>query len=151
MFDLNLKDKLYTTIALVVVAIAIVLAAGSLITNYFNQDTVNHNVAVAVKAKEDLKNAIELNNKAQEEIVKLNAEIQERARIDNEFKVLEEENNKFTNEAVENIKTIDSTKIVYIEKPEDIAKSKIIIDEIWNTYNKERKEKLNENINNTNK
>lgn len=149
MFDL--KNSIVTPIILGIVAILILLGLGGLVANYFNQDTINNNVAVAVKAKEDLKNAVELNNKAQDEIVKLKTELEDRAKLDKEFKVIEEEANKFVKEAETNIKTIDNTKVIYVEKKEDIKKSKIVIDEIWNVYNKKREEKVNENITDTNK
>ena len=146
----NLKEKA-TIFVVTVIIILILLGAGGAIINYFNQDTISHNVAVAVKAKEDLKNAVEINNKAQEEIVKLNAEIQERVKIENELKAIETENNKVVIESVEKIKIIDNTKIIYVEKPEEIGKSKVIIEEIWNVYNKGKGDKINENINIINK
>jgi hypothetical protein len=148
----NLKDNILTTAMLIIVGVLILLSAGAggLVANYLNQDTISNNVAVAVKAKEDLKDAVELNNKAQEEIIKLKIEIEDRAKTEKEIKTIEAENNKLTNEATENIKVIDNTKIVYIEKKEDIKKSKIIIDEIWNVYDKKRGDK-NENIINSNK
>lgn len=146
----NLKDNILTTAMLIIVGVLILLSAGGLVANYLNQDTISNNVAVAVKAKEDLKDAVELNNKAQEEIIKLKTEMEDRAKTEKEIKTIEAENNKLTNEAMENIKVIDNTKIVYIEKKEDIKKSKIIIDEIWNVYDKKRGDK-NENIINSNK
>lgn len=146
----NLKDNILTTAMLIIVGVLILLSAGGLVANYLNQDTISNNVAVAVKAKEDLKDAVELNNKAQEEIIKLKTEMEDRAKTEKEIKTIEAENNKLTNEATENIKVIDNTKIVYVEKKEDIKKSKIIIDEIWNVYDKKRGDK-NENIINSNK
>lgn len=142
----NLKEKaLYIILAILV--IFMLLAAGSLFNSFLNQDAIDNNVAVAVKAKEDLKNAVEKNNQAQEEIIKLKAELEERKKVEQEVKVIEEENNKSTNIATENIKAIDNTKVVYVEKKDDIHKSKIIIDEIWNVYNKRRDNESNINTN----
>lgn len=133
----NLGEKMQVLIISALVAL-LLLAGGVVVGNFFNQDAMSNNVAVTVKAKEDLKDAVEKNNQAQEEIIKLKAEIEERKKVEQEVKVVEEENNKLTDIATENIKTIDNTKIVYVEKKDDINKSKIIIDEIWNVYNKRR-------------
>lgn len=138
----NLGEKMQVLVISALVAL-LLLAGGVVVGNFFNQDAMSNNVAVTVKAKEDLKDAVEKNNQAQEEIIKLKAEIEERKKVEQEVKVVEEENNKLTDIATENIKTIDNTKIVYVEKKDDISKSKIIIDEIWNVYNKRRNNENN--------
>ncbi len=119
-----------------VVAIFLIYLTTNSIIDKINQDSNSHNVAVAAKAKADLEKSIENNNRQAEEIVKLKANIVEQKMLEEKVDELTKYNNELVSKPIEKIKRINNTKIVYKEELPDIEKSKIIIDGIWEAYNK---------------
>ncbi len=120
----------------IVVAIFLIYLTTNSIIDKINQDSNSHNVAVAAKAKADLEKSIENNNRQAEEIVKLKANIVEQKMLEEKVDELTKYNNELVSKPIEKIKRINNTKIVYKEELPDIEKSKIIIDGIWEAYNK---------------
>lgn len=111
------------------------------IINKLNEDANSHNVSVAAKANSALKQSIEDNNKKAEEIDKIKQDIIDKQLLEQKIDELVKKNNELANKPVEKIRKIDNTKILYIEEPPDIEKSKIIIRGIHEAYNKETGEK----------
>ncbi len=120
----------------IVVAIFLIYLTTNSIIDKINQDSNSHNVAVAAKAKADLEKSIENNNRQAEEILKLKATMVEQKMLEEKVDELTKYNNELVSKPIEKIKRINNTKIVYKEELPDIEKSKIIIDGIWEAYNK---------------
>lgn len=119
-----------------VVAIFLIYLTASSIIDKMNQDSNSHNVSVAAKAKADLERSVENNNRQADEIAKLKATMVEQKILEEKVDELTKYNNELVSKPIEKIKRINNTKIVYKEEPPDIEKSKIIIDGIWEAYNK---------------
>lgn len=119
-----------------VIAIFLIYLTANSVIDKMNQDSNSHNVAVAAKAKADLERSIENNNRQADEITKLKATMVEQKLLEEKVDELTKYNNELVSKPIEKIKRINNTKIVYKEEPPDIEKSKIIIDGIWEAYNK---------------
>lgn len=120
----------------IVVAIFLIYLTASGIIDKMNQDSNSHNVAVAAKAKADLERSVENNNRQADEIAKLKATMVEQKILEEKVDELTKYNNELVSKPIEKIKRINNTKIVYKEEPSDVEKSKIIINGIWEAYNK---------------
>lgn len=128
----NISFKYIAAGVLIVIAIGYMVIVN--ISDYFTKDVDNSNAAVAAKANEQLKLAIEKNNEYALEIEKLKKDIEDRDTIARSIEGLIQDNNDLADKASDNIKVINNNTVTYVETKEDSAKSKIIIDEIWNIY-----------------
>ena len=125
----------------ILVAIFLLYLVTTSIIDKLNEDANSHNVSVAAKATSALKQSIEDNNKKAEEIDKLKQDMVDKQILEQKVDELVKKNNELVSKPTEKIKKIDNTKILYIEEPPDIEKSKIIIRGIHEAYNKETGEK----------
>lgn len=135
MFGLTTSTIKFILVSAVLLILSLYLLSSN-ITGYFMQEEKDNNKAVAVKAKENLKESVALNNENAIKIENLKKDLENRELLQEAINVLVADNIELSEKAVTTIKTIDNKKIVYIEEKADIGKSKIIIDEIWNVYNK---------------
>lgn len=99
-----------------------------------NRTASENNIAVAVKAKEDLRHATEQLNKATEDMKAIQEKIKADEALRDKNKEITESNKKELEKVIEKIETINNIEVVYEETPIDKVKSKIIIDSIWEVY-----------------
>lgn len=131
------KIKDFKIIAILISAILILWLIYKIvfgIIDSVNRSASEHNVAVAVKAKEDLKNATEQLNKATEDMKLIQEKIKADEALRDKHKEIIETNKKELETVIQKIDTINNNDVSYEETATDKMKSRIIIDSIWEVY-----------------
>ena len=99
-----------------------------------NRSASENNVAVAVKAKEELKQATEQLNKAAEDMKAIQEKLAADELLREKNKEITESNKKELEKVIEKIDTINNNDTTNVETEADRMKSKLIIDSIWGMY-----------------
>lgn len=131
------KIKDFKIIAILISAILILWLIYKIvfgIIDSVNRSASEHNVAVTVKAKEDLKNATEQLNKATEDMKLIQEKIKADEALRDKHKEIIETNKKELETVIQKIDTINNNDVSYEETATDKMKSRIIIDSIWEVY-----------------
>lgn len=99
-----------------------------------NRSASEHNIAVAVKAKEDLKNATEQLNKATEDMKLIQEKIKADEALRDKHKEITETTKKELEIVIQKIDSINNSDVSHEETANEKMKSRIIIDSIWEVY-----------------
>jgi predicted Zn-dependent protease len=141
MFGLSfLNNKLYVYIFIGVLVLFSILAIKSLIndvSDLFSRDANTHNAVVAGVVKEQLKEVIEGQNKVIETIKTYEQNLIKVQEITNKLNEVEKtiilKNNEIRNRI-----THINTNTNIVETEEDLEKSEMFIDAIWDAYGKDK-------------
>ena len=131
----KIKDaKIIFILVSVLIVVWLVYKIVTSIIDSTNRTASENNVAVAVKAKEDLKYATEQINKATEDMKLVQEKIKADEQLREVNKQITESNKKELEKVIQKIDTINNNDVSYEETAVDKIKSKIIIDSIWEVY-----------------
>lgn len=131
------KIKDFKTIIILVVSLLIVFTIYKTANNFIeasNRTASENNIAVAVKAKEDLKNATEQLNKATEDMKLIQEKIKADEALRDKHKEITETTKKELEIVIQKIDNINNSDVSYEETANEKMKSRIIIDSIWEVY-----------------
>lgn len=131
------KIKDVKTIIILVISLLIVFTVYKTANSFIEagrKTASEQNIAVAVKAKEDLKSATEQLNKAAEDMKIIQEKLKADEALREKNKEIVETNKKELEIVIQKIDTINNTDVSYEETANEKMKSKIIIDSIWEVY-----------------
>ena len=131
------KIKDFKIIAILISAILILWLIYKIVSGIIdstNRSAAEHNVAIAIKAKEELKNATEQLNKATEDMKLIQEKIKADEALRDKHKEITETTKKELEIVIQKIDNINNSDVSYEETANEKMKSRIIIDSIWEVY-----------------